>query len=311
MSELSFEPLNLTEINKEADRLNKTNTGLNDTYIKMPDKEGFLNIRLLPKIKGKDLFCSTRIHYINGKSLHCTRTIVDGKWVVDSSRGECPCCKKYNALWQEAKITGDPNERSKIENKARSLKPVERYFWNAIVRSENNPKTGAVDKNVGPKILAIGKTVQTLILESIRGSEMIGKAALGDVTDPFKGRDFKLIKKVVRGSGGAEYPNYDHSIFLDPCPAGTTEELKKWLHSIHDLSECRKIPAREELEVEVRKFVNPNIGDEDDEPVSYTAKKESQPVTKSPKEEVKTKADIDPELAGMVDEDFLKSFQSL
>ena len=86
---------------------------------------------------------------------------------------------------------------------------------------------------------------------------------------------------------------------------------------IHVLLEQRKslksgfIPDREELEVEVRKFVNPNIGDEDDEPVSYTAKKESQPVTKSPKEDVKAKADIDPELAGMVDEDFLKSFQSL
>ena len=34
-------------------------------------------------------------------------------------------------------------------------------------------------------------------------------------------------------------------------------------------------------------------------------------MTKSLKEEVKAKADIDPELAGMVDEDFLKSFQSL
>ena len=44
MSELSFEPLNLTEINKEADRLNKTNTGLGETYIKMPDKEGLIKL---------------------------------------------------------------------------------------------------------------------------------------------------------------------------------------------------------------------------------------------------------------------------
>ena len=315
MSDLSFEPLNLTEINKEADRLNRTSQGLGETYVKMPDKDGFVNLRLLPKIKGKDLFCSTRIHYINGKSLQCIRTLgSDGKWVVDNSKGECPCCKKYNALWQEAKNTADPTERGKIESRARSLKPVERYFWNVIVRSENNPKTGTVEKNVGPKILAIGKTVQSLILESIRGSEMIGKEALGDVTDPFKGRDFRLVKKVVRGGGGAEYPNYDHSTFTDPCPAGTTEELKKWLHSIHDLSECRTLPTKEEMELEVRKFSNPNM-DEDDydsKPISYSAAPKKEQAVKSPKEESKSaKADIDPELAGMVDEDFLKSFQGL
>ena len=53
--------------------------------VKMPDKDGFVNLRLLPKIKGKDLFCSTRIHYINGKSLQCIRTLGSGgKWVVVS-----------------------------------------------------------------------------------------------------------------------------------------------------------------------------------------------------------------------------------
>ena len=312
MSELSFEPLNLDEINKEADRLTKT-SGTNDVYVKMPEKDGFVVMRLLPKLKGKDLYCSTRIHYINNKSLHCMRVPVEGKWVIDPEKGECPACKKYNALWQEAKALPEGMEKSKITSKARSLKPVERYFWNVIVRSENNPKTGTTEKNVGPKILAIGKTVQSLILESIRGSEMIGKEALGDVTDPFKGRDFRLVKKVVRGGGGAEYPNYDHSTFTDPCPAGTTEELKKWLHSIHDLSECRTLPTKEEMELEVRKFSNPNM-DEDDydsKPISYSAAKKEH-VAKSPKEEPKSaKADIDPELAGMVDEDFLKSFQGL
>lgn len=316
MSELSFEPLNLNEINKEADRINRISNGLGEMYIKMPEKDGFVNIRLLPKVKGKDLWCSTRIHYINGKSLHCMRTIVDGKWVIDSSRGECPCCRKYNSLWQEARNIADVNERSKVENKARGLKPVERYFWNAIVRSENNPKTGNIDKNVGPKILAIGKTVQALILESIRGNELIGKEALGDVTDPFKGRDFRLVKKVVRGGGNAEYPNYDQSNFTDPCPAGTTDELKKWLQNIHDLSDCRKIPTKEEMEAEVRKFSNPNSVIEDDgfEAVNYSSKKEAPAASKSSKSEEpkqNTKADIDPELAGMVDDDFLKSFQGL
>ncbi len=34
MSDLAFEPLNLNEINKEADRLTKTSSGINDVYVK-------------------------------------------------------------------------------------------------------------------------------------------------------------------------------------------------------------------------------------------------------------------------------------
>lgn len=313
MSDLSFEPLNLNEINKEADRLTKTPDSNSDMYVKMPEKDGFVDLRLLPKLKGKDLYCSTRIHYINGKSLHCMRMYADGKWVIDSSVGECPACKKYNALWQEAKNCPDPNERGKIESKARSLKPVERYFWNVIVRSENNSKTGTIDKNVGPKILGIGKKVQTLILESIRGNELVGKQALGDVTDPFKGRDLRMVKKLVRGGNGEGYPNYDQSVFIDPSPAGTTEELKKWLQTIHDLKECRKLPTKTEMEMEIRKYINPSAEIEEEEtfarPVKAAASAKAASVeTQSSKS---SKADIDPELAGMVDEDFLKSFQNL
>jgi hypothetical protein len=62
MSDLAFEPLNLNEISKEADRLTKTSSNINDVYVKMPEKDGFINLRLLPKLKGKDLYCSTRIH---------------------------------------------------------------------------------------------------------------------------------------------------------------------------------------------------------------------------------------------------------
>lgn len=318
MSDLSFEPLNLNEISKEADRLtNKTGGSGNEMYVKMPEKDGFVVMRLLPKLKGKDLYCSTRIHYMNGKSLQCTRIYVDGKWIPDSQKGECLACKKYNALWQEAKVCPDTVEKNKIESKARSLKPVERYFWNVIVRSENNIKTNTIDKNVGPKILAIGKTVQALILESIRGNEIVGKQALGDVTDPFKGRDFKLVKKVVRGGNGEGYPNYDQSIFVDPSPAGTTEELKKWLQSMHDLKECRKLPTKEEMETELRRFLNPTADTEDYEDSTPVAAAKSfkapaaAPAAVKSETSKQTTADIDPELAGMVDEDFLKSFNSL
>ncbi len=142
---------------------------------------------------------------------------------------------------------------------------------------------------------------------------MVGKQALGDVTDPFKGRDLRMVKKLVRGGNGEGYPNYDQSVFIDPSPAGTTEELKKWLQTIHDLKECRKLPTKHEMEIEVRKHLDPSAEIEEEETFSRPAKAASsaRPVSAEVQSSKSSKADIDPELAGMVDEDFLKSFQNL
>ena len=318
MSELAFESMDLDEIKKEADRVNKNNQNYLDNYVKMPDGTGFVVVRFVPKVKGKGLWCSTRIHSINGKNFHCLRTLVsDGSktsWRADHSVGDCPICKAYNDMWEQIKKTDKESEKTKLEAKARAIKPVERYYWNVIVRSELDPKTQEVKKNVGPKILSIGKTLHGMVLESIKGNELMGKEPLGDITDPRKGRDFKITKKVVKGSGGSEYPNYDQSSFLDPSPAGSTEDLKTWLTNIHDLQALRKLVSRDELQVEVSKYANPssvveamqNIDSVPFSPSPTPAKQAPKPK----KSEVESE-DLNDELSGFVDEDFLSNFKNI
>lgn len=319
MSELAFESMDIDEIKKEADRVNKNNQSYLDTYVKMPEGTGFVSVRFLPKIKGKGLWCSTRIHSINGKNFHCLRNLnTDGNkssWRADLSLGDCPVCIAYNNLWEQIKKTDNISEKSNLETKARAIKPVERYYWNVIVRSEIDPKTQEVKKNVGPKILSIGKTLHGMVLESIRGNELMGKEPLGDITDPRKGRDFKIMKKVVKGGGGAEYPNYDQSLFLDPSPAGTTEDLKQWLTNIHDLQALRKLASRSEIQVEVTKYINPSaviavMQDVSAPPAATSAPKTAgKPAKSPPKEEVDS--GIDDELTNMVDDDFLGQFKNM
>lgn len=318
MSELAFESMDIDEIKKEADRVNKNNQNYLDTYVKMPEGTGFVVVRFLPKLKGKGLWCSTRIHSINGKNFHCLRNLnTDGNkssWRADLSLGDCPVCIAYNNLWEQIKKTDNISEKSNLEAKARAIKPVERYYWNVIVRSEIDPKTQEVRKNVGPKILSIGKTLHGMVLESIRGNELMGKEPLGDITDPRKGRDFKIMKKVVKGGGGAEYPNYDQSLFLDPSPAGTTEDLKQWLTNIHDLQALRKLASRDEIQVEVSKYINPSAVIAAMQDVSAPAavappKAAPKPPKSAPKEE--SDSGLDDELTGMVDDDFLGQFKNM
>ena len=314
MSELAFESMDLNEIKKEADRINKNNQSYLDNYVKMPEGTGFVVVRFLPKVKGKGLWCSTRIHSINGKNYHCLRNLVtDGSksvWRPDFSVGDCPICVAYNALWELIKKTDNGSEKAKLEAKARAIKPVERYYWNVIVRSEVDPKTQEVRKNVGPKILSIGKTLHGMVLESIKGNEMMGLEPLGDITDPKKGRDFKIMKKVVKGGGGAEYPNYDSSVFLDPSPAGTTEDLKTWLTNIHDLQALRKLADREEIQVEVSKYSNPSSIVETMQAAAPAAPpKPSKP--KKSEEDLDISSDAKDDLSEFVDEDFLTNFKSM
>jgi hypothetical protein len=320
MSELAFESMDFDEIKKEADRVTKNNQNYLDNYVKMPEGNGFVVVRFLPKVKGKGLWCSTRIHSINGKNFHCMRSLTtDGhktSWRSEASIGDCPICVAYNNLWEQIKKTDGGSEKSKLEAKARAIKPVERYYWNVIVRSEIDPKTQEVRKNVGPKILSIGKTLHGMVLESIKGNEMMGKEPLGDITDPRKGRDFKIMKKVVKGGGGAEYPNYDQSLFMEPSPAGTTEDLKTWLTSIHDLQALRKLASRDEMQVEVSKYLNPSSIVETMQNSSPSSS--AKPVSKQPaapkkavEEDLDSSSDMDGELSGLVDDDFLSNFKNI
>lgn len=259
---IDYEGLDLNEIRNEHKRLSQDNQGAaNDEYIKnyvrMPDRDGFVLMRILPRKKGQRLFCATRIHTLTNpttgqkKTYHCpkefTKNSATGR---EQWTGDCIVCKVYHDTWQKSE-TLSGKEQENMQNKARELKPVERYYYNVIVRSEKDGRTGQVVNNVGPKIFSCGKQVHAKIMLAIVGDDSTGEKSLGDITHPVEGRDFRLIKKVVK-SGPREYPNYDNSKFEEPSSAGTSEELERWLSNLHDLTQQRKLKTADELKHALR-----------------------------------------------------------
>lgn len=258
---LDYEPLDMAEVATEAERVNAepgaTNDNFLDKFVKLPERDGFVLMRILPRKRGQKLYCATRTHRLTnpsdpqrrGKSLHCPKELVmtdrGPRW-----QGECIICKYYSDLWQKSeKLSGKAQED--LQAKAREIKPVERYYYNVIVRQEKD-KDGTVLKNVGPKIYSCGKTVHAMIMRAIVGDQSAGFKPLGDITHPTNGRDFRLVKKVVKGGNGAEYPNYDKSVFDDPSPLGEMDQMEEWINSLHDLSALRTLKDEATLKHELK-----------------------------------------------------------
>jgi len=255
-----YEALDLAQMLTEYERVSaESNSNSSDDYlekfVKLPEKQGNVVLRFLPIKKGQKFFCVTRVHTLTNPSTkrkrayHCRRELVQTdrgpKWM-----GDCIICKYYSDLWQKSEgLSGKQQEE--LQNQARAIKPVERYYYNVIVRQQKN-KDGAVENNVGPKIYSCGKNQHAKITRAIVGDEVAGDKPLGDITHPVTGRDFKVVKKIVKGGGGMEYPNYDDSKFEDSSPLGTKEEISKWLESANDLQALRAVKAPEELKQALR-----------------------------------------------------------
>lgn len=259
---IDYEELDLNEIRNEHKRLSQDNQGAaNDeyikTYVRMPERDGFVSMRILPRKKGQKLFCATRIHTLTNpttgqkRTYHCPKEFSkDAATGREYWRGDCIICKVYHDTWQKSE-TLSGKEQENMQNRARELKPLERYYYNVIVRSEKDNRTGQTTTNVGPKIFSCGKQVHAKIMLAIAGDDSTGEKSLGDITHPVTGRDFRLIKKVVK-SGPREYPNYDNSKFEEASSAGTSEELERWLSNLHDLTQQRKLKNAEELKHALR-----------------------------------------------------------
>jgi len=254
----AYEALDMNEVMMESERVNAEPGNNNEEYlakfVRMPEREGFVLMRFLPRKKGTKLFCATRTHTLTNpttkqkRAYHCPKELVqierNGK-LVPSWKGDCIICKYYSDLWQKSESMSGKEQEAQ-QNRARDIKPVERYYYNVIVRQEKDPKTGEVQKNVGPKIYSCGKQVHAKIMRAIVGDKDAGETPLGDITNPVSGRDFKVVKKITK-SGPREFPNYDFSKFEGESPAGESDELDTWLENIHDLQALRKVKTEEEL----------------------------------------------------------------
>ena len=245
--------LDLNELAGENERLKDGNAGnYLDNFVRLPEGAGHVLLRLLPPAeKGmfgrakNPFYMLTRTHRVNGKSLHCRKEFVNGKWV-----GDCEICNYCRWLWEESEKKG-PEECKRLQDQYRAIKAVERYYYNTIVRQQYNKETGEMERNVGPKIWAIGKTVHAMVIRGIVGDPNMDEKPLGDVTNISKGRDFKYIK-TIRQSGNLSYPNYDTSKFLEESPAGTPEEFERWMSNLHDLTALRIVKSNEELKHELK-----------------------------------------------------------
>jgi len=249
-------PLDLSELRSELKRVSAApgqmagGGSFLDNFVKMPESDGLVVVRILPSKSGKirDIYQSTRIHSINGQKLHCPRELVGERW-----QGLCPICDYYNWLWKESKNNKTKEEANALQTEARSLKPVERYYFNCIVLSQTGQyRNNQPNKLNTPLILSVGKQVFARILRAMLGSEEDMEPALGDVTDVMEGRNFKILKKTKVGNDGQKYPYYEDSKFLDPSPLGTQEQIDAYLGGMFDLTSLRECKPAEELKREIR-----------------------------------------------------------
>lgn len=281
-----------------------------ENFVKMPEGKGSVVLRLLPPAPagafGREknpFYLTTALHRVNGKSLHDIREYVNGKWV-----GKNPIVDYIRKLWKQSEQAA-PAEKERLQNLYRQLKPIERYYYNVIVRTEAS-EDGTVKKNVGPKILSVGKTLHEIILRGILGDKEMNQEQLGDVTHPQNGYDFKLVK-TIRKSGDNSFPNYEASHFLEQSPAGDPDDWKKWMENLHDLTSLRVLKTPEELEKELK--IHLGLEQEVDEDFEASQAKEKVAVASVEVESqtVNEEKAEEGEEEEMADKDFLEELRKL
>jgi hypothetical protein len=207
---------------------------------------GSITVRILPPVKGSRLFQWNRIHRIGSTSFSCPVPLINGKW--DRTAVPCPVCDYYSELWKiieklEKTFGTDCEESLSYKEEARAIKPVEWYYYNAIVRSMFVEDVEAI--NCGPKILSVGSTLHQTIIRAIVGDSDDSSSRLGNIADLKTGRDFVIRKEVTAGGDG--WPKYERSSFArNPSRAGTDQEIEFWTLNLHDLTTLR-LPAEQSI----------------------------------------------------------------
>lgn len=317
-----FAEFDLSKLDLEGPNKQDQNSGnAMDAYVKMPEKEGFLIVRLLPPMIGadgnpRDLFTATQLHYMgtypSSKTYHCIRKRAKHPyqnkmiWVnaTNNPKDDCPICAEYGRLWKMINRLpdGDP-QKDRLKAQARGYKGNARYYWNVIVRSQVNGKTGDKEENVGPKILSLPEQTHNLIITNMKGDADAGIKALHNVTDIAKGRDFRIVKKIKKADG-KEFPNYELSRFEDPSPLGTPEQIEIWKANMHDLNALRVLLPVEELRRVLGEYSNGGESQSSNDWEEKATAKESAAPKSAPKAQAAS-------LSEVVDEDFEAALNKL
>lgn len=211
--------IDLNALRKKHEQLNNNGSATNnsgDDFLKkfFQIKDGSNMVRILPWKDGdQQFYAETKIHRIPGpddtvKNVHCRK--VHGE--------QCPLCDLYYALWK----TG----RKQDEDLARTIKPRARYYMNVLDRDSGDIK-----------ILSIGVVLFKKIIASMLDEDF------GDITDPEKGHDFKIVKEM-----DGQWPKYDQSAPRPKAsPLGTKAEIASSMGSLHNIHELVKLEDYEEV----------------------------------------------------------------
>ena len=252
---LNFDELN--ELESEVQRHQKTpgeggNVDFLKKFLKMPDGVGWVDVRLVPPDREKPLLAGglvqpTRLlklgeNGINVRSYHSRRVLHNGRWVKPADGDDCPVTQHYHHLWNELEALEQQGYIKEAEAKkqlARSLKPIDRFYYNVIEIARSD--ADRVD-STEPKILSTGKTVHEVIVGAFVGNEKLGIPKYGDVTDFDTGRTLRIYKDMKGG-----FPDYGKTRFLEAGPIGDPEQRAKWIAARHDLSTLRRVLSAEEL----------------------------------------------------------------
>lgn len=314
-----FGDYDISKLDFEGGSKQEATTNVMDNYVKMPEKEGPVVVRLLPPMigadgKSRDLFCATQLHYMgtypSSKAYHCIRSRVrhqyQQKMVWQNTTGnpkdDCPICAEYGRLWKIINRLADSDpQKNRLKNQARGYRGTPRYYWNCIVRSQVNPQTNVKEENIGPKILSIPEQTHTVIIANMKGDVDMGIKALGYVFDPAKGRDFRIIKKIKKADG-KEFPNYEQSRFEDVSSLGTKDQIAIWKNNMHDLNSLRILLPVEKLQSILEEQLNESKPDSSNDWEEKPAIKEA-PATKAVSKSPPVSASIN-DMSDVVDEDF-------
>jgi len=170
-------------------------------------------IRFLPS-KDTDIpFVKTYNHAFDGP----------GGWYINECpttiAQECPTCKANTELWNS-----DPDT---VRRRSRKTN----YYTNIlVVKDPQNPE------NEGKVFLfKYGKTIHEKIMSKISPEEGgIDEPVM--VFDYYDGANFKFKIKTQKVSN-TNMPNYDLSVFDNPSPVGTDEEIEKIHGMLYSLTE--------------------------------------------------------------------------
>ena len=203
----------LEDLRKKYEEITSKKQGGNSDFIKNfinVEMGGESTIRLLPSDSDeKPFYKEFSTHHWQGRNYTCLRDL-DKK---------CPVCEIYFALWK----TG-------IEENialARQIKARKKYWMNAVERTSDTVK-----------ILSSGIKLFENILATILDEEY------GPVYDLQTGFDYK-VKKVKQG----DWPDYSQSCpSRHQGPAGTDQDIDRYMGSLHDIHGMIKYPDYEDME---------------------------------------------------------------